>query len=1008
VYEKLVRDLIPQLARAEGRELPVRAAREAELGSLLSRKLVEEAVEVGDALASGERPALVEELADLYTVLAAAATRHGIGLDEVQEAARRKHLARGGFDAGLVLGEQRPKPSRLHVGSGTSLVDALRHELQHCTAAGFAVAFVMRSGLDLMEGALRAALLRGAQIQLLTTDYLDVTEPEALERVLDWSGRFEARVFSHPDRSFHPKAYWFERADGSGRAFIGSANFSRMGLKDGIEWTWSVLDIDPGHPMAEIRHRFSEFFHHPHAQPLSPGWLQDYRARRRPQAWTPRQETPAVQPRPVQSLALQELERLRADGESRALVIAATGLGKTFLAAFDAAGADRVLFLAHREELLQQAARAFATLYPGRSQGFVVAGREEIERDVVLGSVQTLSNERWLSRAELARFDYVVVDEFHHAAADSYARLLAVLQPRFLLGLTATPWRGDNRDLMALCHGNVAYEVGLFEAIAYGWLVPFRYFGVADVVAYEADMLTRAGTYDTTRLTLAFNTPERAALALAKYREHPSRAALGFCVSIEHANFMARAFEEAGVAAAAVHSAPGSMPRQQALEQLATGQLKVLFTVDLFNEGVDIPRVDLVMFLRPTESMVVFLQQLGRGLRLHEGKDYLTVLDFLANYRRAHFKLPFLVGTQGEDTASANAALRLLQQWQATGSAPQGVPENVRIELEPLALAALKESLHTASPLRELVLADLKELAASLSRMPTLVEVHRLGRYGPRQCMKALECRRWAEVAQRLELATDEVRALDAAAGDFLQELERTAMTKSFKMVVLLAMLQAQRFPHAIGMPELVAAFRRYFGEERHRLDVNGTRVEGAGVDDATWRRYLLDNPINAWTGGNIEEPGRYFAFDGQRDELRYVGARASDLDALRAAVLERVTWRLEDYWDRPRPGRFVYTVIPQGSNALCVMFGTGAAREGLPSGWHPVHINGRFLYGKFVKVALNVVKEQPTDDGAVPNLLAHELRQLLGLAEGANPTRSQRVRLVPLPAQDAWVIEQA
>jgi hypothetical protein len=209
--------------------------------------------------------------------------------------------------------------------------------------------------------------------------------------VLTWGGRFEARVFSHPDRSFHPKAYWFERADGSGRAFIGSANFSRMGLRDGIEWSWSVLDIDPGHPMAEIRHRFDELFQHEHAQPLSPGWLQAYRAQRMPPQRPRREAGARIAPRPVQSLALQELQRLRADGESRALVIAATGLGKTFLAAFDAAASDRVLFLAHREELLQQAARAFAALYPGRSHGFVVAGREEIDRDVVLASVQTLS-----------------------------------------------------------------------------------------------------------------------------------------------------------------------------------------------------------------------------------------------------------------------------------------------------------------------------------------------------------------------------------------------------------------------------------------------------------------------------------------------------------------------------------------------------------------------------------------------------------------------------------------
>lgn len=1009
MYEKLIRDLIPELARAEGRELQVRVARDAELGRLLSRKLIEEASEVGDALATGDRAALVEELADLHAVLQAVAHRHGIAYQEVVATAECKEARRGGFDAGLVLGEPAPRTQRLHVGGGHTLVDALRHELKHCRAAGFAVAFVMRSGLELMEGALRAALLRGADIRFLTTDYLDVTEPEALERMLQWSGRFEARVFSHPDRSFHPKAYWFERADGSGRAFIGSANFSRMGLRDGVEWTWSVLDIDAGHPMAEIRHRFDEFFHHEHAQPLSPGWLQAYRARRVPRDWTPRKAPTRTQPRPVQSLALKELERLRADGETRALVIAATGLGKTFLAAFDAAGADRVLFLAHREELLVQAARAYADLYPGRTQGFVMAGREEIGCDIVLASVQTLSQPRWLASAELARFDYVVVDEFHHAAADSYARLLDVLQPRFLLGLTATPWRGDNRDLMALCHGNVAYEVGLFDAIGYGWLVPFRYFGVADRVSYTSEMLTGAGTYDTEQLTRAFNTPERAALALEKYRVHRSRAALGFCVSIAHADFMAQAFSAARIPAAAVHSGPGSMPRQEAIDRLTSGALRILFTVDLFNEGVDIPCVDLVLFLRPTESMVVFLQQLGRGLRLDEGKQYLTVLDFIGNYRQAHYKLPFLVGGHGEDTASAGTALEMLQRWQQ-GVRPDGIPEGVTVELEPVALESLRQSLRTASPLRELVLQDLCSLSNQLGRMPTLAEVDRLGRYGPRQCRQALGCRRWHQVAVALGQADEADMVLDVQAGAFLEEVETTRMTKSFKMVVLLAMLQGQHFQTTIGMEALVAFFRHYCAEERHRLDINGTNVQdGEAASAATWSGYLQSNPINAWIGGNTGKQSPYFAFDEAAREFRYIGPRPASMALFQRALLERVTWRLADYWGRPSPGRFVFSVIPTGSGqGLCIMFGNGASRAGLPDGWHPVRINGRFAYGKFVKVALNVLKATPSNDGSAPNLLTEELRQLLAVPNDDVRGRRLRVRLVPLPAEGSWAIEAA
>jgi hypothetical protein len=494
------------------------------------------------------------------------------------------------------------------------------------------------------------------------------------------------------------------------------------------------------------------------------------------------------------------------------------------------------------------------------------------------------------------------------------------------------------------------------------------------------------------------------------FRAHASQAALGFCVSIDHAEFMAEAFREAGVAAAAVHSGSGSMPRGEAIEALTAGRLQVLFTVDLFNEGVDIPCVDLVMFLRPTESMVVFLQQLGRGLRLHEGKAFLTVLDFLGNYRRAHFKLPFLVGTHAQDTASASAALQKLEQWRVTGEAPAGLPDGIHVELEPLALDALRESLRSASPLRELVLADLCELSTRLGRMPTLLEVHQLGRYGPRTCKKALRERRWIGVARLLQSATSDELALDQRAGDFLEEVEGTYMTKSFKMVVLKAMLEVDGFSGGITMAQLIAYFRRHFAHERYRLDVNGTAVESASATQDTWRSYLASNPINAWIGGNTATPSRFFAFDAGTDTFRYIGPIPDDKHAFEEAVRQRADWRIEDMVSRSTPGRFVFNVIPAGSSSdrLCVMYGNGPAREGLPSGWHPVRINGRFFYGKFVAVALNVLKDRPDDGDSAVNVLSSELRRLFRMRDDEPIARTHRVRLVPLPTESAWEIEVA
>ena len=894
-----------------------------------------------------------------------------------------------------------PAGSRLHVGRSTTLVHALRDELRHCTAASFAVAFVMESGLDILEGDLRAAALRGARIRFLTSDYMDVTEPAALRRLLSMGPAAMVRCYEVGRGSFHPKAYLFDHADGSSRAFIGSANLSRTGLVNGIEWTWMVMDSDVGQSLPGLREHFTDLFESASAKPLTPEWIDAYQARRVPQFMgvleADLQYVQPIKPRAVQVVALQELDRLRTDGERRALVIAATGLGKTFLAAFDSLTFPRVLFVAHREELLRQARDAFRSVRPDDSTGMVVGGDSELDRDLVFASVQSLARVIDRDPRALEGFEYVVIDEFHHAAAPTYLALLERLQPRFLLGLTATPYRSDNRDLYALCDGNVAYEIGLFAAIGLGWLAPFHYFGVADVIDYDDSLLNAARTsYDVARLTTVFNSERRADLAIKHFRNHACKAALGFCVSIEHARYMAQVFSAAGIPALAVHSDPDSADRVKAVRELTVGRVTILFVVDLFNEGVDIPCVDLVMFLRPTESMTVFVQQLGRGLRLHEGKQRLIVLDFIGNYRRAQYKLPFLTGIEDDSPEAIATALRTLTANQRLSS----LPDAIEIHLEPLALEQLRSAIEAPNTLRETLKADFRRLQAELGRRPTLVDIERRGRYPGRQYRMSFST--WLGAIDACGALTDGDRTLLGSKHvAFLNELEKTPMTRSYKMVVLDAMLQSGLFLHSISLDELTAHFRQHFAKARFSRDIVGTDIaDVVQVAPAVLDEYVIANPINAWIGGNTTAASPWFAYDVGTRTFSFIGPTADDEAAFAEAIKERVDWRLETYSSRPGPGRNTYKVIPNG-NGACIMLGNPSG-DGLPrnGGWKVIKINGAFRYAKFARIAINWIAAEPDGD----NVISQELRTLLG-SDLLEFNRPQRVMITAESDSDCWLV---
>ncbi len=494
----------------------------------------------------------------------------------------RGNYRRGGAFAANLLGDV-PHHRALIRGWEDPLLPHLLAELDRADRVDVAVAFIQKSGVRPLLEHLRDLLSRNGSIRLLTGDYLDITDPEALLELSDLAseagGTLEMRVYETAETSFHPKAYLFFREDRTAIAYVGSSNLSESALRRGVEWNYRVVSSDQGPAFADVAQAFDELFQHPATRPINDTWIREYQARRRPPSGSvvldigvDQIESPP-EPHEIQREALKALRRTRTDGNGAGLVVLATGLGKTWLAAFDSNDQvfEKVLFVAHREEILSQAMNTFRRIRPNASLGRYTGAEKRPEADVLFASIQTLGRQNHLRQFEAAQFDYIVVDEFHHAAARSYRRLIEYFSPRFLLGLTATPERMDGGDLLALCQENLVYRRDIVDGITAGLLCPFQYFGVPDNVDYS-NIPWRSSRFDEEALTNAVATQTRAENALQQYRDRAGSRTLGFCCSQRHADFMAEYFRDAGLKAVAVHAGDTSGPRASSLEQLEAGE----------------------------------------------------------------------------------------------------------------------------------------------------------------------------------------------------------------------------------------------------------------------------------------------------------------------------------------------------------------------------------------------------------------------------------------------------
>ncbi|MBK8695647.1 MAG: DEAD/DEAH box helicase family protein, partial [Deltaproteobacteria bacterium] len=617
------------------------------------------------------------------------------------------------------------------------MIDALRAAMREADEVAIAVSFVRASGLQLLLPALSGLRERKAKVRLLTSTYLDVTEPQALLS-LSKQSPIELRVQSG-SQGFHAKSHLLTLREGQRVGWIGSSNWSLSGLRDNVEWN---VRVDDGDAFEEALAAFDGLWRRDDVRAIDEAFIAAYARDRKARNLAGAGEVtgialrvadtarptggylPTPQPTSLQREALQRLREMRTTGVERAIVVAATGTGKTLLAAFDvlAAGAKQVLFVAHRKDIVTQAAREFARVFGASLPCEVlVEGERSRGQPFVFVTIQTLLAASGAGLRERA-FDYVVIDEFHHASAPGWREMLRAIRTRFLLGLTATPERADGHNVMELCDWNVAYEIRLPAAIRGGFLLPFHYFGIADdLVDYQKLLGAGRRRFDEDELGAALSLTERVDLLLRhadeKGYDGPKRVAVAFCAGCARGVHAPRGGAQ-GRRAEVVHGGTSLDDRARiyAALQDPANALEWLFVADVLNEGVDLPALNTVVFLRPTESPVVFLQQLGRGLRRHESTALLTVLDFVGVHRGAFEALLALHDSSAVPTSRSAEVARSL----GVAFTP---PEGCEVVLEDQTLKVLEKVRQLTTSRASRVEGVYRDLREELGRPPRPIDL---------------------------------------------------------------------------------------------------------------------------------------------------------------------------------------------------------------------------------------------------------------------------------------------
>ncbi|MCY8507336.1 DUF3427 domain-containing protein [Bacillus atrophaeus] len=673
----------------------------------------------------------------------------------------------------------------------------LKNEMLTSDRVDFMVSFTRWSGVQLLIPPLQELAKRNVPVRIITSTYMGITEPKALKQLMQFQN-VELRIVNDYQQSFHTKAYLFERQSGQHSVIIGSSNLSQAALTTGYELNVRIPETSYLPVFQQTKEVFNNVWREK-TQPVDNQFLQAYEefqaASQKMSASLVSQNSlyqTKMKPNPMQEQALENLKKTREQGKAKAVIIAATGTGKTYLAAFDFAEYQpgKYLFIAHREELLTKAIETFENVTNDcENFGLLTGSKKEWDKPFLFSTVQTLHKKETLEYFAPDEFDYIVIDEFHHAEASTYQSVLDYFKPTFLLGLTATPERLDGKDVLQICDHNVVYEIRLRNALEAELLAPFHYFGIPDHTIDYDKVKVKNGTYDERSLVNHLKNHERVDYVIKMidmYGFHGEKmCGLGFCTNIEHAKYMSAEFNQLGYHTTCLTGQDSSTRRQEVIRELEDPHhsLELIFTVDIFNEGIDIPKLNLLLFLRPTESPTIFIQQLGRGLRKTDDKEFVTVLDFIGNYQKS-FIIPLALSGQTSQKSFDKDSLRVAVTHEFAD-----LPGGSYVDLSTVTKKEILNKIDTIKLNTDAMLKTLyKQFKHELGRSPELVDFL-YSEQAPGLIFFIKKYKSWVQTKRKMEdlNTTDEEILRDSLVLEMVARLEQQLPIKwPYELLILL------------------------------------------------------------------------------------------------------------------------------------------------------------------------------------------------------------------------------